>query len=108
LVFQIKSPLTSVLRCEFCDGGFDAFAEFGGGEDFGVDAPTEYPTFNFRERAEFHRELDASGGEVGECLGIMPDAFADAVGDLGGETDFDLVIAAAAEHSEGIGEKLLR
>lgn len=87
---------------------FEAHAEFGGGEDFGGGAPAQDPLLGFAKGAEAEAEFEGAAGEVAHFLGLVPLAFADALGDGGGETDHDAVVAGAAHDPEGVGEEFLR
>jgi hypothetical protein len=70
-----------------------------------VGAPAEYPLFHFGESAEAEAEFEGAVGKVAHFLGFVPFAFADALGDGGGEADDDPVVAGAAEDAEGAGEE---
>jgi len=98
----------SVRLGEGGDGFFDARAEFGGSEDLGGGTPAQDPLFSLAEGAEAEAEFEGAAGEVAHFLALVPLAFADALGDGGGEADHNAVVAAAAHDAEGVGEEFLR
>lgn len=89
---------------EFCGDFSDAVCQDFGFEYGGMCAPGKDPAFDFFEGRETHGEAAGAVGEVGDLLGLMPEAAADHIGGPRVEVDDDFVVAVAFEHGEAAVE----
>lgn len=85
-------------------GGDKAGAEFGGLQGFCVAAPLQDEAFNFQEVGEPEAEFEATVGQFGDLLRLVPIAVPHVVGGKARKADAHVVVFVAVHDAEGGGE----